>query len=104
MGFIAQNTVAYIIIVGDLDIVEEDHVFQLYGVAHHAVFANQGAAPDESAVPDFCTGPDDAGGTQKGRRGYSGGFVYPNLGLYFFVIVPQMFAQSCLMPERASQG
>jgi len=30
VGLISQDAVAYIIIVGDLDIVEEDHVFQLY--------------------------------------------------------------------------
>ena len=45
-------------------------------------------------MADFGTGPDDAGGAQKGGGGDGSGFMYPNLGLDLFIIVTQAFAQA----------
>ena len=80
VGAVAQNAVAHVVVVGDLDVVEENCVLQLHGVAHHAVGAHQRTAPDEGAVPDFRARADDAGGTQIGRGGHGGGFMDPDGG------------------------
>ncbi len=47
VGFVAKDGIPHIVIMRHLYIVEQDHVFQLRGVAHHAVIANQRAAADE---------------------------------------------------------
>ena len=67
MGLVAQHRVPHIIIVGGLHVVKEHHVLQLHGVAHHGVFAHDGAAPDEGAVAHLGPMVDDAGGAQVGR-------------------------------------
>ena len=78
---------------GDLDVVEEDHVFQFHRVAYHAVFSYQGRTPDESAVADFRVGTDDAGGTKECGRSHGGSLMYPdgggNFGVFFAQGRPQ---------------
>ena len=72
---------------GGLDVIEQDHVFQLHGVAHHAVCAHQSAAADEGAVAHLRFRPDDAGAAQIGRGSHGGGFMHPHLGGNFVVIL-----------------
>ena len=80
MGLIAQDGIAYVVIVGGLHAVKEDDVFQFHGVAHHAPGAHQGAAPDEGAVAHLRLRADDAGAAQVGSGGHGGGFMHPDLG------------------------
>ena len=77
---VAQDAVADVVVVGSLDIVEENYVFQLHGVANNAVGTYQGAAPDEGTVAHLGAGADDAGSPQIGRGSHDGGIVYPNRG------------------------
>ena len=80
VGLIAQNGVAYIIIMGHLHVVEEDHVLQLGGVAHHAVVAHQGAAPDEGALAHLGAVADDAGAVDIGGGEDGGVLGDPHVG------------------------
>jgi hypothetical protein len=89
VGLVAQNAVAYIIIMRNLDVVEEDHILQFHRVTDHTVFSHQGAAPDEGTVADFRIGTDDAGGTQKCGGGDCCGLMYPDGGADFGVIFSQ---------------
>ena len=57
---------------GGLDIVEEDHVFQLHRVAHHGLLAHDGAAPDEGAVADLRPVVNDAGAADVSRGKHLG--------------------------------
>ena len=89
VGLVAQNAVAHVIEVGNLDVIEQDRVFQLYGIADHAVFAHQGGAADEGAVAHLGPRADDAGRAQEGGRGDRGGFMYPDGGRYLRIVLAQ---------------
>ena len=79
MGVATQDRVADIIIVGGLNIVKEDHVFQLHGVAHHSLLADDSAAADERAVPNLRLMVDDAGPADVGRGEHFGVFCNPDI-------------------------
>ena len=51
--------------------IEQNDILQFHGIAHHAVFAHQGAAPDECTVANFGVCTDDAanGISVLARRG-----------------------------------
>ena len=87
VALIAQNRVAHVVVVGHLNAVKENDVFQFHGVAHHAAFANQSGATDESAVAHLGVGADDTGGAQVGGRHHLGGAVYPHLGLRLVILL-----------------
>ena len=93
VGLVAQNAVAHIVEVGDLNVVKEDDVLQLHGVAHHAVFAHQCGAPDEGAVADLGVRADDAGGTEIGGGEDRGGLVDPDGGGDFREVLAQSGAE-----------
>ena len=95
MALVAQDGVAHIVVVGGLDVVEEDNVFQLHRVAHHTVGSHQGGAPDKGTVAHLGFGADDAGGAQVGGGGHHGGFVDPDVLLGLAVL---------LRGELAAQG
>ena len=80
VGLEAQNAVAHVVVMGRLDVVEQDDVLQLDRVADHAVRADERRAPDERAVAHLGLGADDAGRAQIGRRHDLGGLVHPDLG------------------------
>ena len=86
VGAVAQNAVTHIVVVGHLDIVENDHIFQFYGVAYHAIAAHKGAAPDKGAMPHFGFRTDDAGRADKSGRSDLCAAVSPylrsNLGIF----------------------
>ena len=77
---VAQDGVPYIVVVGDLDLVKEDDVLELHGVAHHAAGPHQGGAPDKGPVAHLGLRPDDAGGPQPGGGKDLGRLVDPHLG------------------------
>ena len=87
MGFVAQNAVAHVIVVGNLNVVKKNHVFQLHGVADNTVRTDQRTAPDKGAVPYLGAGPDDAGRAKVGGGGDNSGFVDPDLGSGLVVFV-----------------
>ena len=60
MGLIAEDTVAHIVVVGRLHVIEQDDILQLHGVAHHAMGAHQRAAADKGAVAHLRLRADDA--------------------------------------------
>ena len=93
MGFVTQDTVAYIIEVRNLYVIKEDHVLQFHGIAYHTVFAHQSAAADIGTMPDFRTGTDDAGSAQEGGGGNGYGFVDPHCGGNFCVVFTQVRAK-----------
>ena len=93
MGFVSQNTVAHIVVVGYLHIVKQNYVFQFYGVADHAVLTNQGRATDEGTVAYFGICTDDARRSQVSGRRDDGGFMYPYIGLNLIVIFAQLAAK-----------
>ena len=66
VGVAAQDGVPHVVVMGGLDVVKEDHVLQLHGVAHHGLLAHDGAAPDEGAVADLRLVVDDAGAADVG--------------------------------------
>ena len=66
MGLIAKDRISHIVVMRHLHIVEQDHVFQLRGVAHHAVIAHQCAAPDKGALTNLRPVADDAGAVEIG--------------------------------------
>ena len=110
MGLVAQDGVAHVVVVGHLDVVEQDHVFQLRGVAHHAVVAHQGVAPDEGAGTHLGLVADDAGAADVGGgedRGVPGDpDVLRDLGVIVFLRgepAPSARIMSP-MPASASQG
>ena len=53
MGLIPQDAVPYIIVVGHLHLVEENHILQLRGISHHRSFSHNGIAPHKGTVTDF---------------------------------------------------
>ena len=53
MSAVPQNGITDIIIVRYLNVIKQDDIFQLRGVAHHAVVAHQRAAPDKGALAQY---------------------------------------------------
>ena len=51
MGFIAQNTVADVVKMRNLNVIEENGVFDLGRIADDAVFAYERTAPYKGAMP-----------------------------------------------------
>ena len=66
MGLIAKDRIPHIVVMRHLHIVEQNHIFQLRGIAHHAVIANQCAAPDKGALTNLRPVADDAGAVEIG--------------------------------------
>lgn len=61
MGLIAEDGITDVVEVRRLDVVEQDDVFQLTGVADDGVFADDGIAADKRALAQLRTVVDDAG-------------------------------------------
>ena len=93
VGLVAQDAVAHIIIMRNLNAVEEDHILQLHGIAHHASAAHQGGAADKCTVADFGICANDAGCAQIGRGSNLGGLVNPDGGRNFDIIFSQLGAE-----------
>ena len=93
MGEVAQNGVAYVVVVGSLNVVEENDVFELNGVADNAVRADESRASDESAVSYFCFGADDAGCAEVSGLKNLGGLVNPNAFGSLLVIAAECGAE-----------
>lgn len=79
VALVAQDGVAYVVVVGGLNFIEENGVLQLRRVAYHAVRAHQCGAPDKGTVAYLGLRPDDAGCAQIGGRRYNGGLVDPDV-------------------------
>ena len=79
MGLIAKDRIPHIVVMRHLHIVEQDHVFQLRGVAHHAVIANQCAAPDKGALAHLRPMANDAGAVEIGGFEHRGVLRHPDV-------------------------
>ncbi len=79
MGFIAQNAVPHIVVMGHLHFVEQDNVFQLRGIAYHGPFSHDGIAAHKRTVADFSILVYDKRPVQAGRGGYFGAFGNPDM-------------------------
>ena len=66
MRLVAEDAVAHVVIMRGLDVVEEDDVFQLHGVADDGVLADDGAAADKGTVADLRAVVDNAGSAEPG--------------------------------------
>lgn len=53
MGLISQNRVSHIIVVGNLNLIEENDVLKLCGIAHYGALSYQSASADKGAVADL---------------------------------------------------
>ena len=95
MGLKAQDGVAHIIVMGDLDLIEQDHVFKFCGVSHHSALTHQGIAPQEGTVAHLRIFPDDDIFSQIGTFKNPGRFMDPDSLTAFFIFafrqtVPQL--------------
>ena len=54
MALVSENAVSDIIVMRNLNIVEENDIFQFCAVADHTVIAYQRAATDKCTGTDFC--------------------------------------------------
>ena len=79
MGFIAQDGVPHIIVVRNLHIVEQDHIFELGRVAHHTVGAHQGVASDKCPLADLGFRADNGWSVDISGREYRGAFRNPDI-------------------------
>ena len=61
MGLVAEDGITDIVEMRRLDVVEQDHVFQLAGIADDGVFAHDGIAAHEGALAQLRAVVDDAG-------------------------------------------
>ena len=66
MSLVAENGITDVVEVRRLDVVEQDDVFQLAGVADDGVFADDGIAADKCALAQLRTVVDDAGACNIG--------------------------------------
>jgi len=78
MGFIAQNTVADVVKMRNLNVIEENGVFDLGRIADDAVFAYERTAPYKGAMPYTAVRADYARrGYRSARRNFSA-FMRPD--------------------------
>jgi hypothetical protein len=59
MNAMAENGVTHVVVVGSLGPVEEKSLFQLRGVANHAMIPDDNVFPDIGIVPDLAVPADD---------------------------------------------
>ena len=79
MGLVSQNGIAYIIIVGNLYFVKQDHVFQFCGISYHSTFPNQCIAADKRTVAHLGVLTDNGRAVDECSGGYLCGFGDPNI-------------------------
>ena len=86
--------VSHVVVVRRLNVIEEHYIFQFTRVPYHSVFADDGTAADERAVPDFGPVVNDAGCADIGRRKDLGILRNPDaLRRMLKLILRQSFAQ-----------
>ena len=79
MGIDAENAVAHIIVMRDLNMIEQNHILQLDRVAHNAVFPHQRASPDKGSMTHFRACTDNAGSAEIGCGHDFGCFMNPDM-------------------------
>ncbi len=72
MGLISQNGISYIIIMGNLHLIEQDHILKFCRISHNGAFADNGISTDKSAMPDFRVLADDCRAMDICRLKYLG--------------------------------
>ena len=87
MGFIAKDTVSHIVVMGHLHLIEENHVFQLCGIADHRSLSHDGAAPDKGTVAHLGFLIDDERAIQAGRGSHFRAFRNPDVSPPFLITV-----------------
>ena len=68
MRMAAQNRVPNVIVVGHLDPIKQDHIFQLHRIPHHSFFPHNRTSPDKCAVANLRVMVNDARTPEIGRR------------------------------------
>ena len=84
----AENRVADVVVVGNLNVVEDHGVLDLGRVADDAIFADERRAADERAVPHLGSGADHGRSRDQGGRCDLRRLVYPDLGRDLVVVLP----------------
>ena len=79
MRLIAEDRVADIVVMRDLDIVKQDDIFQFRRIADNTVLADKRRTADERGVPDLGARTDDAGSCDLCGRKDLGGLVDPDI-------------------------
>ena len=79
MGLIAEDGIAYVIVIGYLHLVKEDNVFQFGGVAYYGAFAYDGVSTDKCTVADLRAFVNDGRAVEVGGGGDFGSFSNPDI-------------------------
>ena len=87
MGFITKDAVSHIIVVRHLYFIEENHVFQLCGIADHRSLSHDGAAPHKGTVAHLRILIDDERAVQAGRGSHFRAFRDPDVFPPFLITV-----------------
>lgn len=108
MRFISQNTVADVVIMGNLHIVEKYDVFQLRRVADDAVITDKRAAANKGAVSYLGIFSDNTRSADISRRKNFRSFVHPYTGrncrIIAFIELSAKAQMKSLIPPSASHG
>ena len=91
---VSKDGVAHVIIMGDLYGVQQDAVFEFWGIAEHTVFAGYDTAADIGAGTDFCAVTNDGGGFNGGGFGDFHVFADQHAGFEFREIRQSLFNES----------
>ena len=87
MGLISKNRVPHIIVMGYLNLVKQNDVFQFCRVAHYSALSYQGIPSDKSTVPDFRIFSNDSRSVDTCRRRHFGRSGNPNIFSCLFILV-----------------
>mgnify|MGYP000169952922 CR=1 FL=1 len=85
MCLVSKNGITDVIVMRNLYFVEQDHIFQLGGVADNGSFTYDRIAADECTVAYFCFFSDDRRSVNVSGRCYGCGFCDPDVFPTFFV-------------------
>ena len=87
MSLIAKDAVSHIVVMGHLHLIEENHVFQLCGIADHRSLSHDGAAPYKGTVAHLGILIDDERAIQAGRGSHFRAFRNPDVFPPFLITV-----------------
>ena len=95
MSVESENTVAHIVVMRNLYLVEQNHILELRGIAHCRASSDDGAAADKRALPDSCFLIDNAGSADICAVKYLRTLCDPDiLSSLFKPVLGELIAQS----------
>ena len=68
MGLITEDRISDIVVVRDLDLIEQDHIFKLRRISHDRALTDDGISADKCTVAHLCIFSDDRRTVDKCRR------------------------------------